>query len=659
MHNIRQIMANALATGRQAYHDLSSSIVTPSPPYMLKRDTQVASSSLSTCLPASSNVGKRAEASSSEFLCPTPVVISLTTHISIPDFPRFYSVPVQSFSPTYFARPDGSLMAPPMIQDMRRTNAAMLVLGALLMLSARNILVSTDYIRRGRVKYKMLFYVLLLSQLFPPVSFCTFIFSYFVRHISCRIVSMVGFAATELSFSLMTAGILGVKAYRCLDRSKPVFIIVSLLQIASSALLSAAFVNLGNVRTLNGLCSTTGKSKFLPAGFLLRLLEVLFICLCFMYALWKSSKLPATQGRISIRMSHEAEAIEVALPCTSNEKEEENGSIRPRGWWDYVPDLNPPPPPSPLRRTQSWVIAEDRTLFQNLMTILRGIFGSGGRDNAKLRRKPSTECSLSTPQPLRTPGRSVRFHGMDSASSSTEDGVVDRGRSTSPAPSTSSRLNRLNFRMPQFREALKNELAHTALVTIVTVLVTILSLLGTVDGSLTLVSSLCIVINWAVLSILVIQNFGRVVARHERDAILQHPFASDPVRFGQGKSRAFVHRGRGAWSPTGFSSRPRRRTPTQVERDVPSDEINSPGDDNPFADFHSKRNTDAAHGRSRQISIAPSWLTTGATDSAPASPALPSPSGTLDIIWREVQGKEAGEVSNQKAERDTVLTRKP
>lgn len=116
---------------------------------------------------------------------PNEVVVELATALIIPDYSRFYDTPIQSFHPTYHALDDGSLVAPPYTQDLLSANANLLINGMLVMLFARNILVSCDYIQRCNVKRKSLFYILLLSQLLAPISLIPVILSFFNQHLNC------------------------------------------------------------------------------------------------------------------------------------------------------------------------------------------------------------------------------------------------------------------------------------------------------------------------------------------------------------------------------------------------------------------------------------------------------------------------------------------
>lgn len=114
------------------------------------------------------------------------VVVALSTAISIPDYQRFYAAPLESFQPVYHSFPDGSLAAQPLLDDIKASYGLLLFIGALMMLFLRNVIVSADYIRRGRVRYKTLFYVLLVSQIMGFVTFILSATTYFMNDVNCR-----------------------------------------------------------------------------------------------------------------------------------------------------------------------------------------------------------------------------------------------------------------------------------------------------------------------------------------------------------------------------------------------------------------------------------------------------------------------------------------
>lgn len=119
---------------------------------------------------------------------PTPnrVVIQLTTALAIPNYSRFYNTPIQSFHPSYRALDDGSLVASPFAADIASSNMTLLLLGVLTTLFIRNLLVSGDYLRRGKVKKKSLFYVLFISQILAPICFIPILVGFFNPHLNCN-----------------------------------------------------------------------------------------------------------------------------------------------------------------------------------------------------------------------------------------------------------------------------------------------------------------------------------------------------------------------------------------------------------------------------------------------------------------------------------------
>lgn len=119
---------------------------------------------------------------------PNELVIHLTTTLVIPDYTRYYApTPIESFQPAYQALPDASLVTAPYLEDLTGANITLLMTGVLTMLFARNIIVSGDYIRRGKVKRKALFYILFLSQILAPVSLFPIIMSYFNQAVHCTV----------------------------------------------------------------------------------------------------------------------------------------------------------------------------------------------------------------------------------------------------------------------------------------------------------------------------------------------------------------------------------------------------------------------------------------------------------------------------------------
>lgn len=117
---------------------------------------------------------------------PNTLVVQLSTTLVISNFDLFYApTAIQSFYPTYTALADGSLVTTPFNQDQIDANLSLFVTGALAVVFARNIFVSGDYIRRGKVKKKTLFHVLFLSQMLAPIAFIPIVLSYYTQRLNC------------------------------------------------------------------------------------------------------------------------------------------------------------------------------------------------------------------------------------------------------------------------------------------------------------------------------------------------------------------------------------------------------------------------------------------------------------------------------------------
>lgn len=123
---------------------------------------------------------------------PNTLVVKLSTTLIIPDYSRFFApTDIQTFLPTYTALADGSLLTPPFNRDIADSNLSLLVTGALAIVFARNIIVSGDYVRRGKVKKRFLFYVLFLSQILSPIAFVPVILSYFSQTLHCTAYDLI------------------------------------------------------------------------------------------------------------------------------------------------------------------------------------------------------------------------------------------------------------------------------------------------------------------------------------------------------------------------------------------------------------------------------------------------------------------------------------
>lgn len=520
---------------------------------------------------------------------PNAVLLKIQTDILISDYSNFYTTPIDQFTMSYTNFPDGSLVATPLLEEAKREDQLLLFTGMMLMFFSINTIISIDYTRRGRVRFKGLFYALILSQIFAVVYFTLLAIQILDDNPDCERLSFASSILGELSSALLLSGILGTKAYKCLNDSKTVIIVVGILQAVSSAL---SFVDLARTKTslssaLRG-CVFTQTSLFYPFSVALRFVIALFICLCFIYALWKSARLPAAQGRISLRFS----------PGNQQDfnKDEKHTSCqsRPRGWWDYVPELpGQQRTDQPESRASTWHLVDDQGFVKN-MRYLVGTWLSEAPRTTGVKRKGSEATLVSH----KHPSRPSFVHFKEGTQESHHDSV---SRSLSPTPSRTRSLGVLTTRMKLFREVMRNELAHTALITLLNVIATIIALVGAFGH---LSSSSPIYFSgtyWAILSLLVVHSFGRVVARHEREALLQHPSAWDPLYYVEKVTNGEVRPG---LTNASVASNPWRLRSPVDPLSVPSEEVHNevsnngqnisdkgkekaiiPPNGNPFEDF--------------------------------------------------------------------------
>ena len=117
-------------------------------------------------------------------------IVQLSTTLTISGFNHYYHDivnPSQSFTPTYYPLPDGSLITPPYLSHLKYAHTNIIFLSVLTALFFRNILISGDYIRRGKIKKKGLFYLLFASQLLGPVVLLPQLLAYFHSAVNCSV----------------------------------------------------------------------------------------------------------------------------------------------------------------------------------------------------------------------------------------------------------------------------------------------------------------------------------------------------------------------------------------------------------------------------------------------------------------------------------------
>jgi hypothetical protein len=146
--------------------------------------------SLAAVAPASAHPSPRFPPAITPRAEPSPqsstVVVQLTTLLTISDFSAFYpgSSP-DAFLPIYDALADGSLVAPPLRDDLTVNNIFLIITGCLLSIFLRNICKAAIYLWRGRVKKKGLLYTLFLSQLLGPIAVIPIIVAPFSWSTNC------------------------------------------------------------------------------------------------------------------------------------------------------------------------------------------------------------------------------------------------------------------------------------------------------------------------------------------------------------------------------------------------------------------------------------------------------------------------------------------
>ena len=239
----------------------------------------------------------------------SPYILPLSTSIAILIFPPSLTAStIPSYMPTYRALPDGSLLTPLYTEDLNNSNARLFGGSALLTLFIINVWIAATFLRRAQlssIKDKSLFYLLLASQVMGPAAFASLLVPFFSRSANCTVyVSHSSrhtsrfnkhspqrqyycihrhwtFLCPSGKLSVLTRGashcprpsfrtrrmyrtfpqflvltslrekpqitaILGLKAYRCLNRSRLVLVVLALLQLAIFVLF---FLDLPNVRS--------------------------------------------------------------------------------------------------------------------------------------------------------------------------------------------------------------------------------------------------------------------------------------------------------------------------------------------------------------------------------------------------------------------------
>ncbi|KAJ3554697.1 hypothetical protein NM688_g2969 [Phlebia brevispora] len=534
-----------------------TSTLTTTPP-----STKALYHSTKTVFPRSQSVSIEDDFVSASSCCqptPTAVVLDIHTRLVIPNYHLYYSAPIASFRPDYHALSDGSLVATPLIVDIRSANIELSLTSALGMFFLITTVISIQYLWKGKIKKKVLFYILTASQVLGLVTSVMLIIPFFNQFISCTSVGLTVIIGAMLSYSLLMTGILGIKAYRCLNNSRLVLAVLVTLRTAMLILMVLDITKYRASRRLSGGCMPAVNFTLMPVIIILQSAESAFICICYLVAVWGYSRTSVEQGRMSINLS---------LDKTSNIADRDAADEEPtrRGWWDYVPEV-PRSEQAPRRSVaHSRTTSEHAGFMHYVNSKFHGLWKYPPTDGPSLHRKPS----LPGDKPLRQlPRTSVTFsinRAGQLARSATKP-ADQRGQlraqnlGVPTSPSAMSRLSKYMPRMQLFRQVLKNELYYTALVTAIYVVLAILMLVG-MSGQFGMSPVGWIVVSWFVVSLFTMHSFSRVVRRHEHEAILQHPTAWDPVyRAELEASRAFNGGRRGRmYSPVSVASRRPKRT---------------------------------------------------------------------------------------------------
>ncbi|KAL0072108.1 hypothetical protein AAF712_001031 [Marasmius tenuissimus] len=125
-------------------------------------------------------------------------------------------------------------------------------------------------------------------------------------------------------------------------------------------------------------------------------------------------------------------------------------------------------------------------------------------------------------------------------------------RPFSAAPSSYSRISRYMPNMQLFRKVIKDELWYTTAITFTFVISAVLAYIGVNIGNNIPVVG-WVGLTWAIMSVLAMHSFDRVIARREREALLQQAFMESSLqrRFGRSHQGISTAR-RGSHSTSDF-----------------------------------------------------------------------------------------------------------
>ncbi|KAJ3990575.1 hypothetical protein F5890DRAFT_27562 [Lentinula detonsa] len=402
---------------------------------------------------------------------PTQVVVALTTTILIPDYSLYYDTPISQFSPNYQALSDGSLIASPYRLELQQDNGVLLLLSILVTIFLRNALVSGNYLRRIKVQRKVIFRMLFASQVIAFVGLVPKIASFLTPRVNCRSVEIVFAISSTSSIVIIMTGIFGYKAYKCLANSILVLVTLAILTIGAVGVSLADYITLRDATRLSGNCSRIDDIRWMRVFVVLQLVQSVFLCCCFLFAIWKSRRSPVARDRISVQLSMDFEGY---VPSEKNPRLDQ---------WDFGHQVLVSPPQS----------------------------GADVHLEVPTRQSSVQEESLSLPSSRLRPRRALQAEDENSLRPLS-------GPAVSLAPSTFSRISHYMPRL--FRTVMKDELCYTTMITVCCAILAVIAVVGvTSEGLLWFMDWACLY--WAFTSILATHSLGRAVSRHERESMLQ------------------------------------------------------------------------------------------------------------------------------------------
>ncbi|TFK94321.1 hypothetical protein K466DRAFT_571918 [Polyporus arcularius HHB13444] len=497
--------------------------------------------------------------------------------------------------------------------------------GALGVFFLRNTYRAIQYARIVNVKNKSLFYMLVVSQALGILVSVTFVVADFDRTLNCTAVGMLKKGGVLVSSTLLVTGILGTKAYRCLSNAGFVIVTLALMRAAIIAVSGLVLVQYKGGRRFTGTCETVTESTLLPVSIILQFMEACFICICFLWAVYRSYRSPADHARLSLPLEEEDETSSVE----TNDKDDDHGArTSRRGWWDYVPS----PSAHPSRRSSRSAQSTPKDMVGQFR---RWWTGEPMLPSTVFQRKPSLPGELPIPQPPRMSSASNIAPVRMSASREPER---PRGGSP-PPPSVMERIIRYVPRAELLRSMLKNELLYTTFITAVLLVIAIVMLVG-VTQQLLLGANSWIILDWVIISFCTMHTFGRVAHRHEREAWLQDPANWKPIHHAQIEDETALRpkNSRRAWSPVSVASNWRQRYRQRGESDAPSSvgRYRSGEFSEPFTPSRPSRVRSGSLTRSPEVPVSVSRSTSVAS-------STPMHSASVDSMFRPPVARHGNE----------------